>query len=78
MSAERDDRDHDVFVAVAIEGRGYHVAYEAGQPRAVRRVLPNGEPCGWWLLRTLPAESEYWQAGRRAEDFLAQFRAWAG
>jgi hypothetical protein len=77
MSAERDDRDYAIYVAVEIGERAYHVGYDAGRPRGVRRVLPNGEPCAWWLLTSLPGDSEYGQAARRAEAFLAQFRSWA-
>lgn len=74
MTARQDSVEHDVFVAVPIGDRVYHVALDNGEPCSARRALPNGEPCAWWLLSTLPADGEHWQAARAAEAFVAEFR----
>ncbi len=74
MTPERDTITHATWVATAVNGRRYDVAFEAGAPRAVRRVLDDGEPPAWWKLATLDPTSEYAEAARQAEAFVAEFR----
>lgn len=75
--AREDTRPHDSFVAVAVAGRRYHVAFEAGKPCSVRLVLPDGAPCTWWLVATLPDQGDYAQAAREAAAFIADFQRWS-
>jgi hypothetical protein len=63
-----------IWIATAVNGRAYDVAYHAGQPIAVRRRMRDGTCGPWWLLTGFPPESEYAEAARQAEAFLAEFR----